>query len=321
MINSVKGEVMSSPFDILVYLDENLVKNLSSLVLTGYIETITLTQAFDRTLQAAMKEGDKLENSNQGSVSKSEREGFKDRNKLDACNNIENHYIDKDIDARQCIKEQRTIQTTYTTFVLNGNLIKYLNENNELMHKDVTDLENDNIFTGDLIEVEGTITNSSILCYIDGLINLIDIFGEDYLNSLLKDVETKMNFTMFRKMLEHLNTILNCNNTQDLIMTVGTGKAILTVNKDNFMNSQCNIFDKINCHCKVVGKVIKTCTEEQDSISLLRKTGQENFYESFFEKAKPLIECLEKNDLFVPECPDLRIDSCAIQLMPINIYM
>lgn len=312
---------MSNPFDILVYLDENLVKNLSSLVLTGYIETITLTQAFDRTLQAGMKEGDKLENSNQGSISKSEKEGFKDRNKLDACNNLENHYVDKDIDARQCIKEQRTIQTTYTTFVLNGNLIKYLNENNELMHKDVTDLENDNIFAGDLIEVEGTITNLSILCYIDCLINIIDIFGEEYLNSLLKDIDTKMNFTMFKKMLEHLSTILNCNNTQDLIMTVGTGKAILTVNKDNFMNSQCNIFDKINCHCKVVGKVIKTCTEEQDSISLLRKTGQETFYEKFFEKAKPLIDCLEKNDFFIPECPDLRIDSCAIQLMPINIYM
>ena len=312
---------MSNPFDILVYLDENLVKNLSSLVLTGYIETITLTQAFDRTLQAAMKEGDKLENSNQGSISKSEKEGFKDRNKLDACNNLENHYIDKDIDARQCIKEQRTIQTTYTTFVLNGNLIKYLTENNELMHKDVTDLENDNIFTGDLIEVEGTITNSSLLCYIDCLINLIDIFGADYLNSLLKDVDTKMNFTMFQKMLTHLSTVLNCNNTQDLIMTVGSGKAILTVNKDNFMNSTCNIFDKINCHCKVVGKVIKTCTEEHDSISLLRKTGQESFYENFFEKAKPLIDCLEKNDFFVPECPDLRIDTCAIQLMPINIYM
>ena len=63
---------MSNPFDILVYLDENLVKNLSSLVLTGYIETITLTQAFDKTLQAGMKEGDRLENSSQGSISKSD---------------------------------------------------------------------------------------------------------------------------------------------------------------------------------------------------------------------------------------------------------
>lgn len=312
---------MSNPFDILVYLDENLVKNLASLVLTGYIETITLTQAFDKTLQAGIKEGDRLENSNQGSVGKIEREGFKDKNKMDSCNNLEHHHIDKDIDARQCIREERKIQTTYTTFVLNGNLIDHLNENNNLVHKEVTDIENDNIFAGDLIELEGTITNSSLLCYIECLINLIDIFGAEYLDTLLDGIDIKMNFTMFQKMLTHLNSCLTCNNTLDLIMNVGNGKAILTVSKDNFMNNQCNIFDKINCHCRVIGKVIKTCSEEADSISLLRKTGQENFYEKFFEKAKPLLDCLEANDFFIPECPDLRIDECAIQIMPINIYM
>ena len=312
---------MSNPFDILVYLDENLVKNLASLVLTGYIETITLTQAFDKTLQAGIKEGDKLENSNQGSVGKIEREGFKDKNKMDSCNNLEHHHIDKDIDARQCIREERKIQTTYTTFVLNGNLMDNLNENNNLVHKEVSDIENDNISAGDLIELEGTITNSSILCYIDCLINLIDIFGTDYLNTLLDGIDTKMNFLMFQKMLTHLKSSLNCNNTLDLIMNVGNGKAILTVNKDNFMNSQCNVFDKVNCPCRVIGKVIKTCAEDADSISLLRKTGQEKFYEKFLEKAKPLLDCLEANGFFIPECPDLRINECAIQLMPINIYM
>lgn len=47
---------MSNPFGILVYLDEILVRNLSSLVLTGFIETITRTQAFDRTLSAGFHE-------------------------------------------------------------------------------------------------------------------------------------------------------------------------------------------------------------------------------------------------------------------------
>ena len=312
---------MSSPFDILVYIDENLVKNLASLVLTGYIETITLTQAFDRTLKAGVNEENRLEKSNQGSVTRIEREGFKDKNQLDACNNFEHYELDTGIDAIQCIKEERKIQTTYTTFVLNGNLVNYLNKNNELHHKDVTDIKSDNIYAGDLIEVEGVITNSSLLCYLDCLINLIDIFGADYLNTFLKEVETKMNFTVFQKMIIHLKSILDCNNTQDLIMNVGNGKAILTINKNNFMNNQCNAFDKINCRCKVIGKVIKTCTEKDDTISLLRKTGQESFYENFFEKAKPLLDCLESNGLFVPECPDLRIEECAMQIMPLNIYM
>ena len=199
--------------------------------------------------------------------------------------------------------------------------MSHLNKNNELQHKDVTDIESDDIYAGDLIEVEGTITNSSLLCYIECLINLIDIFGADHLNTFTEGIETTMNFTMFQKMLIHLKSILDCNNTQDLIMKVGNGKAILTINRNNFMNSQCNVFDKINCRCKVVGKVIKTCTEKDDTISLLRKTGQECFYENFFEKSTPLFDCLEANGLFVPECPELRIEECAMQIMPINIYM
>jgi len=312
---------MNKPFDVLVYLDENLVRNLSSLVLTGFIETITKTQSFDRTLSAGFHEGDRIERSNQGSVSRIEREGFKDKNKLEAINNLEQHHLEKDIDSRQCIREEKQVRTTYTTFVLNGNLIDYLNENEHLQHKSESDIENNNIYPGDLIEIEGTITNKCITSYVDTLLNLITIFGTEYLDMLTKDCSEKMNFSMFSKMLTYIKSILTYNNTEDLIMKSGAGTIILTVNKDNFMNSRCNMFDNTNCHCKVVGKVIKTCSEECDSISLLRKTGQEEFYEKFFEKYKPLLECLKKNDVLIPECPDLRINECAIQIMPLNIYM
>ena len=312
---------MNNPFDVLVYLDENLVRNLSSLVLTGFIETITKTQAFDRTISAGFHEGDMIESSNQGSITRIEREGFKDKNKLEANNNNLHHHMNKDIDARHCIREEEQVKTTYTTFVLNGNLINHLNENKQLQHKNETDIENNNISTGDLIEIEGTITNKGVLSYIDTLINLITIFEVEYLDTLTKDCTEKINFSMFLKMLTYIKSILNCNSTQDLIMKSGNGIVILTVNKDNFMNNRCNMFDNINCHCKVIGKVIKTCTQECDTISLIRKTGQEEFYEKFLKKCEPLLECLKKNDILVPECPDLRINKCAIQIMPLNIYM
>lgn len=312
---------MSNLFDVLVYLDENLVRNLSSLVLTGFIETITKTQAFDRTLSAGFHQGDRIESSNQRSVTKNEREGYKDKNKLEANNNFEHHHMEKEIDTRQCVREEKQVKTTYTTFVLNGNLIDYLNENKQLQHKNEIDIENNNIASGDLIEIEGIITNKGVLSYIDTLINLITIFSTDYLNTLSKDCKGNIDFSIFFKMLTYIKSILTYNNTQDLIMKSGNGIAILTVNKDNFMNNRCSVFDNINCHCKVVGKVIKTCSDECDSISLLRKTGQEEFYESFLKKCTPLLECLKKNDILVPECPDLRINECAIQIMPLNIYM
>ena len=61
---------MNNPFDVLVYLDEILVKNLSSLVLTGFIETVTLTQSFDNTLSAGMQEGHISENTSQDSITR-----------------------------------------------------------------------------------------------------------------------------------------------------------------------------------------------------------------------------------------------------------
>lgn len=312
---------MENPFDILVYLDDTLVKNLASLVLTGYIETITLTRAVDRSIEAGMKEGDKIENTNQGSLTRIEREGFKDRNEYDSCNELDHHHCDKNMGARRFVHEEQKVQTTFTTFVLNGNLMSYFNEHNELHRKEVDDIENDNVEVGDLIELEGTITSSSVLNFVETLINLIDIFGCDYLNEITKECNSKLKFEMLQKMLTYLKTILTCNNTQDLIMKVGNGRAILTINKNYFMNNTCNVFDKINCHCKVVGKVIKTCSGEEDNISLLRKTGQEKFYEKYFEMFKPLLNCLEKNGIMVPECPDLRINESGIQIMPLNIYM
>ncbi|MFT8349722.1 hypothetical protein [Clostridium saccharoperbutylacetonicum] len=312
---------MNNPFDILIYLDEPLVTNLSSLVLTGFIETVTQKQTFDRSLAAGFHEGDRIEASNQGSITRIEREGYKDKNKLQASNNILSHHMEKDIDAKNCVREEKEIKTTYTTFVLNGSLIDYFNKNNQLKHKQENDIENNNIEAGDLIELNGTITNQGVIPFIDTLINLITIFGPEYLDSMTKECNLNINFSIYLKMLTYMKSILAYNNTVDLIMKSGKGTAILTVNQDNFLNSKFNIFDNINCKCRVVGKVIKTCTEEFDSISLLRKTGQEEFYERFIEGCKPLLECLKKNNILVPECPNLRINECAIQIMPLNIYM
>lgn len=315
---------MTNPFDVLIYLDDVLVKDLSSLVLTGYIETVTLTQQFDKTLAAGIQLDDRVEKSDQGSVTKFEKEGFTDRSKVCADNESEQHYFQRDMDGKQYFKEERQIKTTFTAFALNGSLMDYFTTNNHLHHKDEIDIQNNNIDVGDLIEIEGTITNQSLLMYIDTLINLIEIFGTDTLDEIVKKnkCSCNINFSMFLKMLKYLEGILGCNNTQDLIMKTGDGGcAILTVSKSNFMNNQCNVFDKINCHCKVVGKVIETCSDEFDSISLLRKTGQEEFFESFFEKTKCLIECLKKNDIMIPKCPPLRIDSSAIQIMPLGIYV
>ncbi len=312
---------MSDAFDMLVYLDEILVKNLASLVLTGFIETTTLTQAFDSCLTAGMREGGRNETNCVDSYSKIEREGFKDKNKTESCNDSSDNHHDRQFEGKRCVREERKIQTTYTTFVLNNNLISYFNKNNKLNHKDVDDIENDKINVGDIIELEGTITNESLISYVNTMINLLDVFGCDHLDKLIKGNKGCMNFTHFHKMLLYLQSVLTCNNTTDLIMKAGQGYAVITVSVDNFVNTHCHAFDKINCPCKVIGKVVKTCNSSQESISLLRKTGQEEFYESFFKNSEELIKILKNNKIFIPKCPKLRFNEHAIQIMPLNMYM
>lgn len=312
---------MSNGFDVLVYLDEILVKNLASLVLTGFIETVTLTQAFDNCLTAGIREGNKIENHTSGSFTKIEREGFKDKTDASSNNDCNDNHVDRQFEGKRCVREERKVQTTYTTFVLNSNLLSYFNENNELNHKEVDDVVNDRINTGDIIEIEGTVTNSSLISYVNTMINLLEVFECDYLDKLIKEKKCCLNFTRYYKMLQYLQKILTCNNTMDLIMKVGNGFAILTVGVENFMNNQCHVFDKTNCPCKVIGKVIKTCINKDDSISLLRKTGQEKYYEKFFKDSQKLLEILKNNDITVPDCPALRFEYSAIQIMPLDIYV
>ncbi len=312
---------MSDAFDVLVYLDEILVKNLASLVLTGFIETITLTQAFDNCLTAGMRQGERNETNFVDSYSKLEREGFKDRNKSESCNDFNDNHYDKQFEGKRCIREERKIQTTYTTFVLNNNLMNYFNKKNQLNHKDVDDIENDKVNVGDIIELEGTITNRSLISYVNTMINLLEVFGCEDLDKLIKENKGCLNFTRFYKILLYLQNILSCNNTMDLIMQAGGGYAVITVSVDNFMNNHCHAFDKTNCRCKVIGKVVKTCKGQLDSISLLRKTGQEDFYERVFEEGRNLVKILEENKIFAPECPKLRFRNHSIQIMPLNMYM
>lgn len=312
---------MNSLLDVLIYLDEDIVRNLASLVLTGYIETRTLTQSMDKYLNADIHIGDRAEKNDQFSYSKTERTGFKDKNKLDANNCFEHHHIDKDLGGKQVVHIEEQLKTTYTTFVLNGSLINHLNESNTLLKKNEQDILNNNISSGDIVDIEGTITNCCLVTYIDTLINIIEIFGVDTLDEMLNKEDKIINFNIFLKLLKYLESLLTSNNTCDMIMNTGSSKVILTINTKNFMNTRLNMFDEVNCKCRVVGKVVKTCAAEDDTISLLRKTGEEEFYEKILEKYKNLIKIIENIGIVIPKCPTLRIRENSIQILPFNIYI
>ncbi|GAA0078364.1 hypothetical protein UT300005_27430 [Clostridium sp. CTA-5] len=310
---------MANPFAVLIYLDENLVRNLSSLVLSGYIETRIQRKIKDSTIHTGVHVESRNGSSKQETNGTLEREGYRDENEGNLINAEQHNQICRDLDGKAFIRQEDELRKTYTTFALNGNLNNYLNEGQFLQTRTGNNIISDEIESGELIEIEGTITNESLLAYVDTLIKLLSSIGCDNLNLLLDGKKSKLlNFSVLLNMLTHLQETLKLNDTQDLIMSTGEGSAILTVNKNNFMHNDYNIFDRVNCNCKVIGKVVKTCSRT-GCINFLRKTGAEDFYEKFLESCDFLLECLKENGIVVPERPCCKIENNGIQVMPISI--
>ncbi|MBW6409189.1 hypothetical protein [Clostridium weizhouense] len=310
---------MANPFAVLIYLDENLVRNLSSLVLSGYIETRIQRKIKDSTIHTGVHVDSRNGSSKQETNGTLEREGYRDENEGNIINAEQHNQISRDLDGKAFIRQEDELRRTYTTFALNGSLNNYLTEGQFLQTRNGNNIISDEIASGELIEIEGLITNQSLLSYIDTLIILLSSLGCDNLNLLLDSKKSKiLNFSVLLNMLTHLQEILKLNDTQDLVMSTGEGSAVITVNKNNFMHSDYNIFDRVNCNCKVIGKVVKSCSRS-GCISFLRKTGTEDFYEKFLESCDFLIECLKENGIVVPERPCCKIEENGIQIMPISI--
>ncbi|WP_315078979.1 hypothetical protein [uncultured Clostridium sp.] len=310
---------MNNPFDILIYLDENLVRNLSSLVLSGYIDT----RIQKRVRDAKIFEGIHFDSRNgsfqQETEGKSEREGYKDENKGNLANAEEHNQIWRDFNGTGNVRLEEEIRRTYTTFVLNGNLNNFFNTGEILRSRNDVNILNNEVESGELVEITGQITNQSLISYVDTLIALLSAIGCENLDPLLDKEKYKfINFSVLLNLLNKLKETLTLNNTQDLIMTTGDCTTVLTVNNNNFMNNDCNIFDKINCNCKVVGKVVKTCSGS-GCINFLRKTGTEKFYEDLLIYCDSLLGCLKDNGIMVPERPCCKVENKGIQLMPISI--
>ncbi|AOR24239.1 hypothetical protein [Clostridium taeniosporum] len=310
---------MNNPFDILIYLDENLVRNLSSLVLSGYIDT----RIQKRIRDAKVSEGVHLDSRNgsfqQETEGKNEREGYRDENKGNLVNAEQHNQVWRDFNGTGNIRLEEEIRRTYTTFVLNGNLNNFL-QNGEILHsRNDINILNDEVESGELVEITGQITNQSLLCYVETLIALLDAIGCENLDPLLDKEKYKfINFSVLLKLLNNLKGKLILNNTQDLVMKTGDCTNVLTVNMNNFMNNDYNIFDKINCECKVIGKVVKTCCGSE-CINFLRKTGTEKFYEDLLIYCDSLLGCLKDQGIMVPERPCCKLENKGIQLMPISI--
>ena len=304
--------------DLLIYLDEELTKNLNSLVIKGYIEKRTSRWIEDRTISGNIRFQDREQYFEEDRCIRDERDGYKGKNYNSADSLTNTKEKAEGLDGRRFIRREEELTRIYTVFELHNQLVNGLNDSNIL--KNVSDeWMSDDISVGDYIQLNGVIGEDSILSYVDVCCNLINCIGCDTLNSLAKSTSSNIYYyNVLSRTLITLRDYLNVNNTQDVIINTNNNDVVVMMNNQYLFNNYGNIYERAGCPCKIIGKVIRVC-EEGEYIHLLRKTGQPEFYEKLLASHSILNNSLKSNGLIIPTEPRVKVEGKTLLVVPISM--
>lgn len=312
---------MGDGLDLLIYLDESLIRNLSSVFFNGYIDIRTHREINDRSFSGKLHDESREQFYEEDRCSKDIREGYKAKNSTEVDTYQSNSENDKSFETSKYTRREDEIKQIYTSFRLHSQLMNGLYKKKLLREINEATICNSTSYEGEYIEVRGNLTTISIVSYLDVLIDILKCYDTQELDKLLIDKNLgKLNYTKILNMLIHLLELLTKNNTQDLVIECNTAISVITVNTTFFLNENASIFDKVHCPCKVVGKVTKTCKNEE-KLSLLRKTSQFEYYEKLIKSMEPFLNLLESEGILLPSMPILNVNKNYLLLTPISIYI
>lgn len=307
--------------DLLVYLDELLIKNLSSLALNGYIDIRTYRRIRDRTIGGNVRIGDRSSNGVDLKDQKDKISGYKSKH-----NTCEEHFQDGSernlgFEGRDFDRNEQEIKKIRTVFTLHNDLLTNMYTNNRVRNLvDMEAIADGDVKVGDYVEISGCVQETSIPIYIDTLIESINCYGVDFLNSFLnKDKLKELDFGIISRLLISLKNSITKNGTADLVLKTGNTSLVLAINENNFVNNGYNSIDFVQCSCKIFGKVMMIKEDDNKCISLLRKSSQEEYYEKVLASIDPYLDLLRSKNIIIPKKPECDIKGKMIMILPISI--
>lgn len=307
--------------DLLVYLDELLIKNLSSLALNGYIDIRTYRRIRDRTIGGNVRIGDRSSNGVDLKDQKDKISGYKSKH-----NTCEEHFQDGSernlgFEGRDFDRNEQEIKKIRTVFTLHNDLLTNMYTNERVRNLvDMEAIADGDVKVGDYVEISGCVQETSIPIYIDTLIESINCYGVDFLNSFLdKDNLKELDFGIISRLLLSLKNSITKNGTADLVLKTGDTSLVLAINENNFVNNGYNSVDFVQCSCKIFGKVMMIKEDDNKCISLLRKSSQEEYYEKILSSIDPYLDLLRSKNIIIPKKPECDIKGKMIMILPISI--
>ena len=184
-----------------------------------------------------------------------------------------------------------------------------------------TDFNISDINIGDFVEVEGELQKNPLIRYLgifEDLFQLANIFSDK--PELGKRTRAKSQRQQDNKTVKQIKAFsdkLKRSGTVDFILTGGRCTAVLSAQGQYLEND--NISEILGGRFKILGKVISICSDESDSINLLRKTALSIMPSDIIDKLISETKNEIMNQLVLPDLVT-EIAGPAVIIIPIAIY-
>lgn len=228
--------------------------------------------------------------------------------------------INTEESTQEAISSKR--QKVHTSTSLLSRFREKLNKDNIIveMSKENSDISKLNV--GDFVEVSGTLNKNPMVNILESAIDvfkMVDIFSnEPTLGNKKSSSSKKSDEQKLVKQMKLFLDELKVTGTIDFVIENGKSTIVLSAQEKYLQND--NISELLGGTFRVLGKVIRVCKDEKDSINLLRKTTLNVLKDSDLKSFTDVFESDDLKNFNLPEVK-IQIDSPAIIMIPIAIYV
>ncbi|WP_346939264.1 hypothetical protein [uncultured Clostridium sp.] len=298
-----------------IYLNQDEIQNLSSILIDGYFDSITIKQISDNTVTGRYQHNNKSHCSNDYKNTK----GDKDDNTA-ICNSCYNYGdICRYLEGRNFDRNDVTLKRVYASFSIYNNLrnkmntlgiIKYINDSTPSIN---------NIYPGDYVDLTGCLEVNTISNCIDSCILILNNYGTSNLDNLFDNKHIgPLTYTMICELLKTIQKELNKGATFDITINSLGVTCILPINS-TYTSKHSYIYDDASCDCCILGKVSKVAYTPSESIGMLRKTGLDSYYTKLLNSFIPYFKFLNNNGFLIPGEFITSINGPALEIIPLSI--
>lgn len=305
--------------DFMIYLNTDLLNNISSVTLPGFLDIQTTRLIKDRVVDGGTDTHRCNTECNETEFCNQITDGVNVDNSKGENNIKQENYGNIFLRNTDTVRVEEEFRSFNTSSTLYRNLINNFKKNNELHEFNSDNFNPALIYEGEIVKIKGEIIAESLQAYLSTIVTILSSLNLDGINKLIPcNFPTFIDYNYILSITTDLLIKLQKDNTQDMIFVVGDTKIVLQVNNNFFATQNVSAFDEVGFPCTVFGKVIRKSNEE-NCISLLRKSMLIDYYTKLFISFKPYFELLENYNIILPKMTGFDCKGLFIDILPICI--